>query len=168
MFGDEWWELQENMKSLLSILFSCSTCLDSWKISLFWILFAVNWIFEKLGRWSHVHFFNPCCECISWLCKFLLASYSTFFRCHGLAKTMWTNGSANCTRNCNGKCYFICGRIAFQVMVAPGNCSWSWISSWNHNFRAGIFFLAEVCLLCRIMFCLCYSCMYYPCVTLWF
>jgi len=38
--------------------------------------------------------------------------------------------------------------------------------SWNHNFRAGIFFLEEVCLLCRIMFCLCYLCVYYTCITL--
>ena len=29
-------------------------------------------------------------------------------------------------------------------------------------------FLQRFCLLSRIMFCLCYSCVYYPCFTLWF
>jgi len=66
----------------------------------------------------------------------------------------------------------LCGLMG--LLIVQGTVMASAISSveemlfrsWNHNFRAGIFFLAEVCLLSRIMFCLCYLCIYYTCITL--
>jgi hypothetical protein len=65
----------------------------------------------------------------------------------------------------------LCGLVG--LLIVQGTVMASAISlveellfrSWNHNSRAGIFFLAEVCLLSRIMFCLCYLCIYYACIT---